>query len=142
MVVRLFGAKILGCVCLFFVYVFAQLSEWVGSCLGCVGRSGGTWCHGTFWVCCISCLFVFLYFVYIFAQLSGLVPVWVVWAALAEPGAMVLRAFCGRHGKFLGLSGCAARKTLSMGQERENKLSINDISKRRGYMPCWAACLH
>ena len=86
--------------------------------------------------------FCFLYFVYISAQLSGLVPVWVVWAVLAEPGAMVLRAFCGRHGKFLGLSGCEARKTLSMGQEGENKLSINDISKRRGYTPCWVACLH
>ena len=104
------------------------------------------WCS---FFCCIFCnclfvcfFFVCLFFVYVFAQLSGLVPVWVVWVVLAEPGAMVLRAFCGRQGKFLGLSGCAARKTLSMGQEGENKLSINDISKRRGYMPCWVACLH
>ena len=89
-------------------------------------------------------LFVCLFFSLMFlpSWVSGLVPVWVVWAVLAELGAMVLRAFCGRHGKFLGLSGCEARKTLSMGQEGENKLSINDISKRRGYMPCWAACLH
>ena len=63
-----------------------------------------------------------------------MVPVWVVWAVLAELGAMVLRAFCGRHGKFLGLSSVRQERLCQWG--KKEKTNCRSMTFQRDAVTC------